>query len=82
MVPTYCPIFGIKLVPGVGRQSPNSPSLDRIIPKKGYVPGNVQVISWRANSLKKDANLRELADLGQFAVKALEARRGRACGLR
>ena len=30
----------------------SSPSLDRLVPALGYVKGNVQVISWRANKLK------------------------------
>ena len=30
----------------------NSPTLDRIVPELGYVPGNVAVISWKANRLK------------------------------
>lgn len=36
------------------------PSFDRIDPKKGYVPGNVQIISARANRLKCDATVDEL----------------------
>jgi len=30
------------------------PSLDRIDPRKGYVPGNVIVMSYRANVIKGD----------------------------
>lgn len=37
------------------------PSLDRINPDRGYVPGNVQVISFRANTLKNNATREELA---------------------
>lgn len=40
--------------------APDSPSLDRVIPELGYVPGNVIVISWRANNLKRDATIEEL----------------------
>lgn len=36
----------------VGMQTDNSPSLDRIIPQKGYVKGNIWVISQRANRIK------------------------------
>jgi hypothetical protein len=42
------------------KKSPNSPSLDKIIPSKGYIKGNVWVISNRANTLKNDASLQEL----------------------
>ena len=38
----------------------NSPSLDRIDNSKGYVPGNIAVISMRANMIKNNASLVEL----------------------
>jgi hypothetical protein len=34
--------------------SDSSPTLDKFYPKKGYVKGNIQVISWRANRMKSD----------------------------
>lgn len=61
VVPPICPILGIPLVIG-GRRSANSPSLDRIIPSRGYVPGNVRVVSDRANRIKGDRNLSQLRD--------------------
>ncbi len=51
IIPPACPVLGIPLRWG-GERSPYSPSLDRIIPALGYVPGNVRVISDRANRLK------------------------------
>lgn len=66
--PTHCPVLGLALryergtgVVKGGR--PESASLDRIDPTKGYVPSNVRVISWRANKLKADATLCELEKL-------------------
>ena len=50
-VPTTCPILGTPMV---------SPSLDRIDSSKGYVKGNVRVISKRANMLKNNATIEEL----------------------
>jgi hypothetical protein len=50
-----CPILGIELQSrhGMGPQR-QSPSLDRIDPKKGYVVGNIAVISYKANCIKQD----------------------------
>jgi hypothetical protein len=65
-LPEACPVLGIPLVVGSGRQTPNSPSVDRIDNSKGYVKGNVVVVSLRANSLKGSASLAELAKLHAF----------------
>jgi hypothetical protein len=52
-IPECCPVFGMPLkLFGRGWRSDNSPSLDRIDNSKGYVPGNVVVISYRANMIK------------------------------
>lgn len=60
--PSFCPILGIPLIRNKGKRyaSPNSPTVDRFIPSIGYVKGNVQVISHRANQIKSDASLEEL----------------------
>lgn len=75
VVPEFCPILGIPLKEkGRPGWSDNSPSLDRIIPEKGYVKGNVRVISNRANRIKIDATIEELelvlADLRTHLVEA------------
>jgi hypothetical protein len=51
-----CPILKVPLERRVGHNGPQrqSPSLDRIHPDKGYVPGNVAVISYKANLLKNN----------------------------
>jgi len=59
-IPETCPLLGMRLERGIGKQHAASPSLDRIIPTLGYVPGNVWVISHRANELKRDATLQEI----------------------
>jgi len=60
-IPTHCPILGLELNWNQGKgYHPNSPSVDRIRPKLGYVKGNVRVISARANLLKNDATAEEL----------------------
>jgi len=70
-VPPSCPALGIPLEVRSCRTA-SSPSLDRIVPHQGYVPGNVRVISDRANRLKGDrtlAELRQLAALGSEALR-------------
>lgn len=64
-LPTHCPVLGIELTypgAGIGRR-PGSASLDRLDNSRGYVPGNVAIMSWRANKLKSDATLQELRAL-------------------
>lgn len=78
VIPDVCPVLGIPLDRSAERLAPNKPSIDRIDNAKGYVPGNVQVISWRANRLKADASLEELVALGKAAAKALKRARGKA----
>lgn len=60
--PLFCPLLGIPLdYQAKGKISkPNGISIDRKIPKLGYVKGNVMIISWRANKLKNDATLDEI----------------------
>jgi hypothetical protein len=62
-IPEFCPILGIKLEKGYGTNRDNSPSLDRFDPSKGYLKGNVYVVSWRANALKRDGTLEEFKKL-------------------
>jgi hypothetical protein len=55
-----CPILGIDLVwDNKESVAHGSPSLDRIDNDRGYIKGNVQIISHRANSLKRDYLLDE-----------------------
>ena len=72
-VPEKCPVLGIPLFLKERTKSnavnPNSPSLDRIDPNKGYVKGNIQVISWRANNIKRDATPEELRLVADFVSR-------------
>ena len=65
VIPEFCPVFGVKLEKASGKTSTrdNSPSLDRIRPEKGYVKGNVWVISNKANTMKSNATVEELEHL-------------------
>lgn len=59
VIPAICPVLGIPIVLGE-RRSESSPSLDRTVPERGYVPGNVRVISDKANRLKADLTITQL----------------------
>lgn len=65
-IPTICPVLGIPLIRGGGAPRDNCPSLDRIIPKLGYVCGNIMIISMRANRIKNDATPDELVKIAAF----------------
>lgn len=75
---SVCPVLGLPLVyerytgKGYSVKNPNRASLDRIDSSKGYVEGNVWILSWRANKLKQDATLDELEKL----VLALRKKQG------
>lgn len=70
VIPELCPVLGIPLVIGEGRV-PESPSLDRVIPERGYVVGNCRVISDRANRLKSNLDRIGLRARAKFSKPAL-----------
>lgn len=74
-IPERCPVLGIPLVfgEGAGGHRDGSPSLDRINNSKGYVKGNVRVISHRANSIKRDATLEELEAVARYMREHCES---------
>ena len=68
-IPKICPVLRIPLFLD-GKTSPrdNWVSLDRIDSRQGYVPGNVEFISWRANTLKKNATSEEMKLMAEYYV--------------
>lgn len=62
-VPERCPVFDIPLFYSPGKRTPNSYSLDRWDNTKGYVRGNVRIISWKANQYKGDLTIKEVERL-------------------
>lgn len=67
LIPASCPILEIPLVRSTnGKPTNNSPSLDRIDSSKGYVKGNIRVISMRANRLKQDSTIPELQNIIRY----------------
>lgn len=61
-IPDLCPYLGIPLEKATGSNTaqPNSPSIDRVVPEKGYTVGNVEVISHLANTMKSNATKEQL----------------------
>ena len=57
--PTHCPILGLELDYFAEKRQENSPSFDRIDSTKGYIKGNIQILSWRANRIKNDGTAEE-----------------------
>lgn len=62
IIPETCPILGIPLKQNSGKSGAykNSYSLDRVDNSKGYIKGNVQVLSQLANAMKCAASIQEL----------------------
>jgi hypothetical protein len=67
-IPDRCPILGKPFIVGVLGGSDYSISLDRIDPDKGYVKGNVQVISKLANSMKQNASVEDLKSFANYIL--------------
>lgn len=65
VIPCSCPILGTILTPFEGGLG-TSPSLDRRVNDKGYVKGNICVISSKANNCKSDLTLEEAERLVEY----------------
>jgi hypothetical protein len=74
-IPDICPILGIQLDKSWGSVSQdnlsraNKVTIDRINSSAGYVKGNIQVISYRANVLKKDGTSLEHRLIAEYISK-------------
>jgi len=69
IIPEICPILGIRLVAGMDYPTESSPSLDEIVVGKGYVPGNIQIISRKANTMKSNATPEELKKFAEWITR-------------
>lgn len=63
IIPEFCPITNLKLETGPGKIHYASPTLDRIDNSKGYIKGNVAVISNKANKHKGELSIEEIKQL-------------------
>ena len=66
IVPELCPILNVPMV----LKTRHAPSLDRINPNKGYIKGNVWVISRKANVMKNDATSEELRSFSEWVNRS------------
>ena len=64
--PTHCPILDLELDYFAESTQENSPSFDRIDSSRGYISGNVQIISWRANRIKNDGTPEEHRKIADY----------------
>jgi hypothetical protein len=63
----YCPVLGIELLyGGTGSIKDNSASIDRFDTTKGYIKGNVWIISHKANRMKSNATLDEIEKVYEY----------------
>ena len=67
IIPTHCPYLGIEL--SVFGNLQQSPSIDRIDNSKGYIVGNIEVISRQANIMKNVASIPELQRFAQAILQ-------------
>lgn len=72
VIPDVCPILGLKLEVGKNLPTEFSPSLDEIVVGKGYVIGNIQIVSRKANTMKSNASPEELIKFAEWIKKTYE----------
>ena len=63
-----CPVLGIELIIGTEEWG-NSPTIDRIDNTKGYVKGNIIVVSMLANCIKNQATPDQILTVGKYYKK-------------
>lgn len=67
-----CPVLGFKLARSGAPSQFNLASIDRIDNSKGYIVGNIAIISCRANTIKRDANIKELELVLAYVRRSLD----------
>lgn len=78
-MPEKCPccdgLIAMRSGPSKPGPTPQSPSIDRMDSNFGYVPGNVAIICWRCNELKRNASLDELKKIVAWIEKTEQKRK-------
>lgn len=71
--PEFCPVLGLKLIRNSKKGwSDDTHSIDRVDNSKGYIPGNVRIVSWKANDIKGHASIEELEAVVKYMKDHLE----------
>lgn len=65
-IPDRCPVLGVRFVIGEGVSHQFSPALDRIDNHKGYIKGNVIIVSHKVNTAKNNCSPEELVRIADF----------------
>ena len=70
VIPDVCPVLGMPLIEHKGSSGgkSNSPALDRMDNSKGYIKGNVMVMSQLANLIKSSATAEQLLMFADWVV--------------
>jgi len=70
IIPKYCPYLGVELITDKDKcNHPNYYTIDRIDSSKGYVKGNIQIISFHSNTMKNNATIDELITFSHNVIK-------------
>lgn len=73
VVPEKCPFLGCDLIfeydKSLSVPPANYYTVDRINSELGYIKGNIQVLSWRANTMKSNATEEELISFSKGVLR-------------
>jgi hypothetical protein len=70
VLPKFCPLLGIEIDYSAGNgKNLSNPSVDRIDPTKGYIKGNVEVMSMFANIMKSKASNEQLITFAKNVLR-------------
>jgi hypothetical protein len=69
ILPELCPYLNVPFQKGTKDYKWYTYSIDKIIPELGYVKGNIQVITYLANTMKNKATKEELINFAKNILK-------------